>query len=78
MFTNSSTEYCGESNEIVLVVFVTNVVIVNKQPGLHLCYAFTYQFHWSGNHETGVHYPVSDGRSPKENCHLWNKFYASF
>ena len=28
--------------------------------------------------QTGAHYPVSNGRSPKENCHLWNKFYASF
>ena len=51
LFTHSSTEYCGESNEIVLFVFVTNVVIVNKQPGLHLCYVFTYQFHWSGSHD---------------------------
>jgi hypothetical protein len=40
LFTHSSTEYCGESNEIVLFVFVTNVVIVNKQPGLHLCYVY--------------------------------------
>jgi hypothetical protein len=42
LFTHSSTEYCGESNEIVLFVFVTNVVIVNKQPGLHLCYVHMY------------------------------------